>query len=500
MRLASVLSVLFLLLLAAAVRAEPRPGPFKKIAVIRLREESGEAIDMSVKTSVLRRIEQIREWGADCVVLDIESYGGLVSASIETGDEIYALGREIHTIAYISRKAISGAAMLALSCQEIVMHEVAGIGDAQAIYRTADGSEKAPEKIQTVVAAKFRLYAEGNGYPAPIAQAMVRAEMEVIRYRVREPGDGPQWKYFRSDRTDSLPSRREIEEMGLEEPPQVIVAEGELAMVNAKEAVEYGIASKLSPTLKGFLASISDADTEVRHLDWNWSERVSRFLLAWRFLLFLVGAGALYFAMKMPGTGIPEVLALICFGLFFGASAISGFAGTIEMVLFFAGILLLVVEIFLLPGFGVPGFLGVACILGSIALAALPDVPGELPASPGYFLLPMAKSFLAATILAFFVVLALARFLPTVPLFRRLHMDPAPQQTGSAVPIVGSDASALVGEKGVAESPLRPAGTAKIGGKRMDVVAEAGLIEPGTPVRVVSVQGNVVTVRADEPR
>jgi membrane-bound serine protease (ClpP class) len=498
MRLA--LAFLLVTLLGVAL-AEPNPGPFRKIAVIRLREETGSAIDMSVKTSVLRRIEQIKEWGADCVVLDIESYGGLVSASIETGDELYALGREIHTIAFVNRKAISGAAMLALACQEIVMSEVANIGDAQAIMMGPDGQEKAPEKIQTVVAAKFRLYAEGNGYPAPVAQAMVRAEMEVIRYRVREPGEGPKWKYFRSDRTDSLPSRREIEEMGLEEPPQVIVAEGELAMLTAKEALEYGIASKLSPTLKTFLASIRAQDgEEVRYLDWNWSERVSRFLLAWRFLLFLVGAGALYFAMKMPGTGIPEVLALICFGLFFGASAISGFAGTIEMVLFFAGILLIVVEIFLLPGFGVPGFLGLACILGSVALAALPDAPGEIPVASGKFLLPMARDFLGAAILAFFVVLGLARFLPTIPLFRRLHLAPAPQQTGSAVPIVGSDARALVGAKGVAESPLRPAGTAKIEGKRMDVVAEGGYVTEGTPVRVVAVQGNVVTVRADKAR
>ncbi|MHC4492509.1 MAG: hypothetical protein ACYTDU_12885, partial [Planctomycetota bacterium] len=225
MRLAPVLSLL--MMLTGAALAGPEPGPFKKIAVIRLREESGEPIDPSVKTSVLRRIAQIKEWGADCVVLDIESYGGLVSSSIETGDELYALGREIHTIAFVNRKAISGAAMLALACQEIVMSEVAQIGDAQAVYTGPGGQAAAPEKIQTVVAAKFRLYAKGNGYPAPIAEAMVRPEMEVIRYRVRRPGDGPKWKYFRGDRTDGVPSRREVEEQGLEEPPQVIVAEGE---------------------------------------------------------------------------------------------------------------------------------------------------------------------------------------------------------------------------------------------------------------------------------
>ncbi|MHC4549630.1 MAG: NfeD family protein [Planctomycetota bacterium] len=485
---------LALLLLGATVAAKPNPGPFRRIAVIQLREESTTYIDPSVKASVLRRLEQIREWGADCVVLDIESYGGLVSASMETGDELYALGREVHTIAYVGRKAISGAAMLALACQEIVMNEVAQIGDSQAVYMSADGTpQAAPEKAQTVVAAKFRLYAKGNGFPVPLAVAMVRPETEVIRYRVRDPGDGPQWRYFTSP--DGLPSRRELEEQGLE-GAEVVVREGEIATFTAEEAVEYEFASRLAPTLEDLIASVSGDDTEVSYLDWSWSERVSRFLLGLKWLLFLVGAGALYFALKMPGTGVPEVLALIAFGLFFGASAIAGFAGTIEMVLFFAGILLIAVEIFLLPGFGVAGFLGLACVLASVALAALPEGNGELPAAPAHFLLPMAVDFLVGTLGALALVLVLARFLPSVPFFNRLAMAPAPAQTGSAVGQMPREGThPLVGEIGVAESPLRPAGRAKIAGERRDVVTEGAFVTPGTRVRVVAVQGNVIIVR-----
>ena len=123
-------SLLVLILLATGLSARPNLGPFKKIAIIRLREETTDAIDPSVKTSVLRRIQEIRDWGADCVIFDIESYGGMVAASMETADEIYTLGRTIHTIAYVHRKAISGAAMLSFSCQEIVMNEVALLGDS----------------------------------------------------------------------------------------------------------------------------------------------------------------------------------------------------------------------------------------------------------------------------------------------------------------------------------------------------------------------------------
>jgi membrane-bound serine protease (ClpP class) len=490
-----LLPVPLLLLLLTAAEAKPKQGPFKKIAIIRLREGSEEQIDPSVKQSVLRRIEQIREWGADCVILDIESYGGLVTASIETGDEIYALGREVHTIAYVGRKAISGAALLSLSCQEIVMNEVGKIGDCQAVYMGADGELKeAPEKIQTTVASAFRTYAEGNGYPVPVVEAMVRREMEVIRYR---KGDG--WVYYRSDTPDGLPSRLQIEEEGLGSP-EVVDRAGELAVFTARQAIDFGVCSRTEPSLEALVTSVSDDETQVLTLDWNWAERTSRFLLGYKWLLFLVGLGALYFAFKMPGTGVPEALAILAFGLFFGASAIAGFAGPIEMILFLSGVALLIVELFVLPGFGVAGFAGLACIFVSIGLAAVPDVTGkdEIPAPTTDFLLPMALQFLAGAAGAISLAFVLARYMPKLPYFRRLALAPAGPQTGSAVPLPpGAPTHPLMGAIGIAESDLRPAGRAKIAAEHLDVVAE-GFVPAGTTVRVVSVRGNVVVVRPEK--
>ncbi len=487
-----LLPVPLLLLLATGAGAKPSPGPFRKIAVIQLREGSEEHIDPSVKQSVLRRIEQIREWGADCVVLDIESYGGLVPASIETGDELYALGRDVHTIAYVGRKAISGAALLSLSCQEIVMNEVGKIGDCQAVIAGPDGTfVQAPEKIQTTVASAFRTYAEGNGYPVPVVEAMVRAEMEVIRYK-----KGDRWVYYRSDTTDGLPSAREIEEQGLEGPETVDRA-GELAMFTARQAIDYGVCSRTEPTLEALLKSISNDSTEILALDWSWSERTSRLLLGWKWLLFLLGIGAIYFAFKMPGTGVPEALAIVAFGLFFGASAIAGFAGPIEMILFLVGVALLVVEIFLLPGFGLAGIAGLACVFVSIGLAAVPETTSDhgLPAPTSDFLLPMAVHFLAGAAGAIGLAFAGARYLPSLPYFNRLALAPAAPQTGSAAPEAPSHP--LLGATGVAETDLRPAGRAKIGGEHLDVVAE-GFVTPGTKVRVVAVRGNVIVVRPEK--
>ena len=226
--------LLALLFLSPIVPAQSNKGPFKKIAIIELRDDSDQHIDTSVKTSVVRRIQQARAAGADCVIFDIDSYGGLVSASMETGqgDPRPRLGG--HTIAYVHRKVISGGAMISLACREIVMSEVATIGDSQAVYQGADGEMKiAPEKIQTTVAAEFRKYAQRNGYPVALCEAMVRQEMAVWRHGDDKGG----WVYVRVDKDgDERPARSDVE---------LVVREGELATFTASEAFRYGIASRL---------------------------------------------------------------------------------------------------------------------------------------------------------------------------------------------------------------------------------------------------------------
>jgi len=503
---ALLLTALAALLVSGPAGAEPDRGPFKKIAVLRLREDSGQAIDPSFKTSTLRRLRDAREWGADCIILDIESYGGLVTASLETSDEVFALGREIHTIAYVGRKAISGAAMLSMSCQEVVVSPTGSLGDSQVIYQTPEGVKVAPEKFQTTVAAAFRKYAEGNGYPVPLAEAMVRIEMEVTRYKKPEDPDDPDagftWVYYRTDRIGDGPTRREMEELGLYDPEVVVRgagedAGGELATFTPQEAVGYGIASRIEPTLDDLIESIRAEDGVVRSFEWNWAERTSRFLLNIRGLLFLIGIGALYFALKMPGTGIPEGLALVCFGLFFGASYVVNLAGALEVVLFFVGILLLAVEIFVIPGFGVAGFLGLGCILVSVGLAAVPDGGTPDPVGIGDLLVPMARDFLLYSTVGIVLVMFLARNLPSVPLFRRLALAAPTPATPAAR---GGDAEApdepdLVGSRGVAATVLRPSGRARVDGETRDVVAESGYIPKDAPVRVIAVRGNVVVVR-----
>jgi len=482
---------LALLIAAPAATSAPNSGPFQKIAVISLRDESDQHIDTSVKTSVLRRIALAKAAGADCVIFDIDSYGGLVSASMETGQEILDLGSTVHTIAYVHRKVISGGAMISLACQEIVMSEVATIGDSQAVYADAGGEMKiAPEKIQTTVAAEFRKYAERNGYPVSLCEAMVRQEMAVWRYR---PTDEDTWMYVRQDwPDDENPGRTEAKDGPAME---LVVRKTELATFTAKEALEHGIASMLLPDLDSLIAKLKAPNGEVLQLQWTNSENVSRWLLGIRPLLFLLGIVAGYIAFKTPGTGVPEMLALVFFGLYFGASSIAGLAETWEILIFIAGVALLGVEIFVLPGFGFAGFAGLALVLVSLALVTLPSGPVDLdPSTPR--LIELSVDFLAgafgATIIAFF----LAKYLPKMPLFGRLALaTPAPGSAMASQAPTRTDP--LVGRRGVAESDLRPSGRAIIDGKERDVIAESGYVEAGRSIHVIDVRGSIIVVRAD---
>jgi len=487
--------LLILLLLGPWARAEPNRGPFQKIAVIVLKDDAEDHIDPAVKTSVLRRIQAARDFGADCVIFDIESYGGLVSASMETGQEMLDLGSELHTIAYVHRKAYSGAAMLSLACREVVMSEVASIGDSQVITIGADGRQVAPEKAQTVVAAEFRKYAERNGYPVALCEAMVRQEIEIWRYRKLNEDGSEGFSYFRGDR---LPDRAEQEMQGLTDPV-IVVPESELATFTAREATEHGIASRMIPTVEKLIEEIRGPDAQVVRLEWNEAEELSRWLLGIRPMLFLFGIVAAYIAFKTPGTGIPELLALVLFGLYFGAASVSGLAEIWEILLFFAGVALILVEIFVLPGFGIPGFLGLALILISLALTAMPSTGGIDdfgPVEP--YLINIGKDFVIAALFATLIMFAIAKHLPKIPIFGRLALQaPASDSPMSAV---GEPARphAMVGAIGVAESNLRPSGRARIDDEEVDVISEGAFIDPGQRIRVIAVHGNVVVVRPEQ--
>jgi membrane-bound serine protease (ClpP class) len=471
--------------LQAADRSPRHTGPYARAFLIPIDRE----IDDTLSASVERRVEEAKAAGADFIIFEVDSPGGMVSSSIDIGDLIFAL--EVPNVALILKGAYSGAALVSLAAGDIVMGDGAILGDCQPIIAGPGGIEVIGEKIQSPLRALFRKYADRNGYPRRLAEAMVTEQMEVRRVT------------FPDGTVDYLEPAEVVEEAKVRGEPvssRVVVKAGELLTLHAREALENGFTGPLVRNRAEAFARWGLTEGRVTRLEESWAESVSRFLLSIKALLFLGGIVALWMELKAPGFGVPGAIAIICFALFFSASAVAGIATEIEIVLFLLGVLLLILELFVIPGFGVAGVAGIGLIVVSLYMASVKYAfpgggrPFDLR-NLGHFLLEFAAAFVGATVIAAF----LARLLPRTWVGRRIILEPAggvATLTGSAVPASASAlAAALVGRGGVALTTLRPAGRIEVDGEPFDALSEGDYIEQGSSITVLRAEGNEIVVK-----
>ncbi len=217
--------------------------------------------------------------------------------------------------------------------------------------------------------------------------------------------------------------------------------------------------------------------------------------------LILLGATCLILELKMPGLGLPGVVAALCFVLFFWANAHNGAGITmLAILLFILGLVLIGLEVFMLPGSAVFGISGAVLLIASLTLVTLDRWPQtthdwvNLGGTVVTFSLSLAGSVVAALILAW--------FLPHIPYVNGLILKPpgeAVDEDGLAVAqapaVAAPDVSGLLGAIGVAATPLRPAGKVKFGDDYLDVVAEGSYVPPGSRVQVIEIEGFRIVVK-----
>ena len=214
-------------------------------------------------------------------------------------------------------------------------------------------------------------------------------------------------------------------------------------------------------------------------------------------LLLVIGFVGIYVELHSPGMGVGAFVAAVAFMLFFWSNFLNGTAEWLEVLLFLGGIFFLLLEVLVLPGFGIFGLGGGAMILASLVLATQT------------FVLPRTESQMvelrhsltivaAATLLVIASSIALRRYLPNAPVFRKLLLNPPPEEELVDLDYRESlaDFSHLVGEQGVATTNLMPAGKAEFNGQLVDVISEGLPIDRGSAIVVVKARGNRVLVRA----
>ncbi|MDE2772882.1 MAG: nodulation protein NfeD [Gemmatimonadota bacterium] len=405
-------------------------------------------IELGLAPFIERSVREAESADAVALVLDIDTPGGRVDAAERITDALSDAAIPVH--AYINRRAFSAGAMISLAADEIHMRPGAVIGAATPVVGSG---ERAPEKIVSAMRSTMRALAEARGLDPRVAEAMVDEDIEI-------PG---------------------------------VVEAGKLLTLTTEEAVELEWARAVEDW-EALMLAIGAAGAPVQDADVNWAERIVRFFThpAVAPLLLSLGFLGLIVEVQSPGLGLAGAVGLVALSLFFGSHLLIGLAGLEGLILFVAGLVLIALEVFLVPGVGVLGFLGAAGVLGGLYMSLL----GELPTAGDF---GRGAGILSTSILI--VLVASWYFVRRLPSNRRLGRSgvflrsETARETGYASAVRRED---LVGRPGIAATDLRPSGTGIFGGERIDVVSEAEWVQKGTAIEVVASEGYRHVVRPME--
>jgi membrane-bound ClpP family serine protease len=430
-----------------------------------------------LKTIIGSELKRKVNW----IGITIDSTGGDLNSCLDLVDDLVKLdASEAETVAYVPAEASGGAACIALACKQLVMHPEAHIGGAIAESDKKD-LELARQQIQDSLgkngARSWSLFA-----------TMIDPSIELFSCQNIKTGEV---RYLSNEERNSLPDKNDWR------PGLRIKQAGERLRLDGKRAAELGIATHVVASFDEF-KQLYGFNSDIRTAEPNWALELVEALASpgLAILLLVIGFVGIYVELHAPGTGIGGFVAALAFLLFFWSHFLYGTAGWLEVLLFLGGIFCLLLEVLVIPGFGIFGLGGGVMILASLVLASQT------------FVFPRTESQMAElrhslTIVAAAMVvvvgasIALRRYLPKAPVFRTIVLEPTPEEDLIDLDYRESlaDFTHLIGQKGTASTNLMPAGKAEFGGELIDVIAEGMPIDRGTPIIVTKTRGNRVLVR-----
>ena len=418
-------------------------------------------IDLGLPTFIERVIEEAEKDQVEVIIFDIDTFGGRVDAATQIKDAI--LDSKVPTIAFINRRAISAGALISLSCETIYMTGGGTIGAATAVDMSGN---KASEKVISYMREEMASTAESRDRNTIIAKCMVDEELSFTHVII----DGD------SVEVTDLEGRKE----------------GKLITLTTEQALMYKMADGTAENMDEVLVALELSEATVKSFSENWSENLVRFLTnpVVASLLTTFGFLGILFELQSPGWGIPGTFGAVCLALSLGASAIVRLATMSDLLIVLVGLVLLLVEAFLIPGFGVAGVAGIGVILWGLYMLLLPDVPVS---EEVYY---SALTGLTIGLIGGFIALILLFKMVTKTKFWTKLTSPGveSQDEGYSTSIGLED---MVGKIGVATSDLRPSGWALLGDRKIFVVNEGEFVDKDQSIKILSVDGNRVVVRVN---
>ena len=385
------------------------------------------------------------------VVLEIDTPGGRIDAALTIKDIIlkYASEDKRPLIAYINTHAISAGALIALACPKIIMDPTGTIGDAAPVIREKGKMVRLGEKVVSPIRAVFKGLGEKYGRPSKILMAMVDSDIILTRKK-----------------------------HGIRK------GKGKLLTLTARTALRLGVCNGIVSGKKELLKKYTPPGCTLVHMDYSDTDRILIFLttplLSW--LLMTLGIVGLIFEVKTPGWGVGGTVGLLCIAAFFATRVMLNPGSWVAPLLFTIGAVLLLIELFVIPGFGLVGLGGIILMIGSLLMAL------------GIDNLRSSATILAASMISSALLTALLfKLVPRTRVFRKIIL--ADSSEGYKSPTDHDNIPDLTGKPGRAVSNLRPSGTIEINGTRYDAVSDGSFIKAGSKIIVTAVEGMRLIVR-----
>jgi membrane-bound serine protease (ClpP class) len=495
-----VIAILAALLFVPRLWAESPPAPSQPGQPAAIVPLVGQIDDYS-RDDLIKRFEKAKALGAKTIIVSIDSPGGVVTPSMEISRYLKRQS-DVHTIAFVKEKAYSGAAMVAVACDEIWMAPDSPLGDcAPIIFDTSGGvtsmgdTERAKEEGPVVT--EFLDSARRNGYDPLLLESMVTIKRPVM---VVQNGKG-------AIKVVSESAAAHMAADGWKPAPgyDSVNGAGKLVTVYPAQAIALGLAKGEISSEQALASKLGDP--LIADLTPSFGEKLVQFLgnPLIRMILLTIFLQSLYIAIHAPGHGAAEAIAVISLGLLIGIPLLTGYATWWEVGAIFLGLGLCAFEIFVFPGHFVSLILGSLLVVGGLVMTFVPmGVPGWLPsaAAAWHGVQNGLLAILGALVCWVLLSMWLRRYLPSIPYFRKLILT-ATTGNAATLPAPGDkeprDLWPFIGTVGVAATDLRPGGSVHFpygsGTRASAVVSTTGYLPEGSKVIVEEIQGSSVRVR-----
>ncbi len=453
-----------LISLAAAQPAEQAAGDGKRPVIYTF--SIMDQIAPPTWRTTQKALERAIAMNADFVLLHLNTYGGLLDAADSIRTKL--LNLDIPVLVFIDNQAASAGALISIACDSIYMRPGGSIGAATVVNQTG---EEVPDKFQSFMRSTMRATAASHG-----RDTVIRGEDTLLVWH-RDP---------------------RIAEAMVDPSIYIegIIDTGKVLTLTAEEAIEVGYCEGMAKSKEEVIRMAGIEEYDLYEYRPTGLDKVINFLLnpvISGFLVLMI-VGGIYFELQSPGIGFPLAIAIMGALLYFAPAYLEGLAENWEILLFIGGLVLIAVEIFVIPGFGVAGVTGIIAVMAGLSLSLVDNLVFKFDVVRG--INELIKAFFIVTVsafISFLVSLWVGKKLFTARAFSGLALDSI-QNSDEGYIGVDVTARSLTGKEGTALTVLRPSGKVEVDGEIYDAKSESGFVDKGDIVKVLRYETGQVYV------